>query len=68
MVHSQYAGGNAVYFGSTTAYSSFDLAFRTYADNAVTQVPEPGSIGLLAIGLAGLGFGFRRKADSKRAA
>jgi hypothetical protein len=26
-----------------------------------TQVPEPGSLGLLGLGIAGLGFGFRRR-------
>jgi hypothetical protein len=66
--NSAYADGNAVYFGSETAYAGYDLTFRTYADNAIAQVPEPGSLGLLAIGIAGLGVALRKKANSKRAA
>ncbi|WP_426176429.1 PEP-CTERM sorting domain-containing protein [Massilia sp. TWR1-2-2] len=63
-----YASGNAVFAGTTTGYASFDLTFRTYADNSVSaQVPEPGSLGLLAIGFAGLGLTLRRNAKSKRA-
>jgi hypothetical protein len=49
-----YTDGNVVFNGSTTAYANFDLTFRTYADNAIAQVPEPGSLGLVVIGIAGL--------------
>jgi hypothetical protein len=63
-----YADGNALYFGSTAAYANYDLTFRTYTDDAIAQVPEPGPLGLLAIGIAGLGVALRKKANSKRAA
>lgn len=56
-----YADGNAVYLGSETAYASFDLTFRTYFDNNVSQVPEPGSFALLGLGIVGLAFARRKK-------
>jgi hypothetical protein len=64
---SSYLDGNALFSGSD--YSGYDLTFRTFADNGAVQVPEPGSLGLFAIGIAGLGFALRRKAaNNKRAA
>ena len=62
-----YANGNALYAGSTTAYSNYDLVFRTYAGDRVTQVPEPGSLGLAAGALLGLAAVMRKRAVSKRA-
>ncbi len=56
-----YGDGNTLYFDSESAYSSFDLTFRTYADNDVVHVPEPGSFALLGLGIVGLGFARRKK-------
>lgn len=58
-----YAVGNAIIFGSSIDYSSYDLVFRTYSDDAAGTVPEPTSIALMGLGLAAAGlFGRRRKA------
>ena len=48
--------------GTTSSYTVNVWASPTHQDLAVfTSVPEPGTLGLLAIGLIGLGLGKRRK-------
>lgn len=55
-----YANGNALFRG--TSYAGYDLTFRTFADDAAGQaVPEPGSLAMLGVGLAGLAGALRRK-------
>lgn len=45
----------------TVKFTSTNYAFES-DNHAVARVPEPGTIGLLGLGLAGLGFMRRRKA------
>lgn len=55
-----YVNGNALYAGSTSSYSNYDLSFRTYYDDAST-IPEPTSLILLGIAVVGMGLSRKRK-------
>jgi len=49
------------YFGFYTEYSGVDSGFEEWSYLAATDVPEPGMVGLLAIGLLGMAVSRRRR-------
>jgi hypothetical protein len=57
---STYTNGNALFRGGDI--TNYDLAFRTFADDGALQaVPEPGTLAMLGLGLAGLAGAMRKK-------
>lgn len=69
---SGYAGGSAYFSDLSGNFSDLllsngqqiantDLLFRTFVDADVTTIPEPATLSMFAIGLAGLGVMSRRR-------
>ena len=59
-----YASGSAFY--GSQPYESYDLTFRTFADDATaavtTPVPEPATWAMMLLGFGAVGYAMRRKA------